>query len=299
MKITVTASMAGRYKLEAVKDGIVQRSTGWFNNLITDAGLEALGAMGGSSSAIAYCHCGTGTTAPANTDTTLQAYVAGTVKGTQAVSTQSTSPYYGKSITTYTFATGAATGNISEVGIASTQHSSDTGFFMFSRALVLDGGGSPTTITVLSDERLVVTYELRYYAPVSDVTGTFTISGTSYTVTVRAAAVTDTGFWAAGIGNKVGSSGGTNCYSGALAAVTTVPSGLLGSGVTTAGTYTSSSKVLAFTLVFETGIVGTIASVTYGTDVGEYQVGFSPGIVKLNTQVLTLVVQVAWARKSL
>ncbi|MGH2551206.1 MAG: hypothetical protein ACRDHN_17610, partial [Thermomicrobiales bacterium] len=45
--------------------------------------------------------------------------------------------------------------------------------------------------------------------------------------------------------------------------------------------------------------VGTIQSVEWFTSIGSYQIGFSPGIVKLNTQTLAMTAKITWARKTL
>lgn len=66
---------------------------------------------------------------------------------------------YGLSRLSKQFGQGAAAGNLSEVGVG--RSATD----LFSRALIVDGGGNPTTITVLPDEYLTVVYELRRYPP--------------------------------------------------------------------------------------------------------------------------------------
>ena len=48
----------------------------------------------------------------------------------------------------------------------------------------------PTTITVLPDEILDVTYQFRCYAPTADVMGTIVLRGVTHTWTSRAAMVT-------------------------------------------------------------------------------------------------------------
>ena len=61
------------------------------------------------------------------------------------------------------------------------------------RALILDGGGSPTTLTILSDETLDVTYTIRVYPPTTDVTGSITLDGVSYGYTIRPCNVSTSG----------------------------------------------------------------------------------------------------------
>src|SRR5690606_36950343 len=62
------------------------------------------------------------------------------------------------------FGLGEAAGNLLEIGI---QHTSASGP-LWSRALILDGQGDPTTITVLPDDFLTCYYTLRIMIPKED-----------------------------------------------------------------------------------------------------------------------------------
>ena len=106
-------------------------------------------------------------------------------------SINSTSPYYISHIVEYHFAIGAAAGNLSELGVGWAS----SGTTLFSRALILDSGGTPTTITVLSDEYLYVTYEHRFYPSETDATGSIVFTGNiggTYTYTLRPAQIDST-----------------------------------------------------------------------------------------------------------
>lgn len=154
----------------------------WQKNLILNQGLNLF--FGTSVTFTQYCRVGSGSATPANTDTALQSQIASssTIQASVTGTQNSTSPYYGWLRKTYRFVAGIATGNISEVGIGG-----GTTTNLFSRALILDGLGAPTTITILSDEVLDVIYEVRSYVPVSDVTGTLTlgVEGGSYDYSIR------------------------------------------------------------------------------------------------------------------
>ena len=53
--------LAGRFLCEAIgPDDNVRRSTGWFDNIVTDVGLNGIAVRGMTSS----CWCGTGTATP-------------------------------------------------------------------------------------------------------------------------------------------------------------------------------------------------------------------------------------------
>lgn len=58
----------------------------------------------------------------------------------------------------FTSPRGAAAGNVSEISAGFSNNKYTKGF---TRALILDTSGNPTTITVLADEVLIVTYEIR------------------------------------------------------------------------------------------------------------------------------------------
>jgi hypothetical protein len=300
LEVELKFQMAARFRLQAFKDGVLMRETGWFHNLITDAGLNYLGSAT-SSNALSYCHVGSGSAAPDELDTSLATFIASHSSGSSVATAQASSPYYGKRTITYTFSTGQAAGNISEVGIANSASSSDVGFAMWSRALVLDGDGDPTTITVLSDEQLVVTYELRYYPPTSDVTATVSINGDSYDITIRAANVTNVGYWANVIGGGSASTSTLNrIYDGAISAVTALPSGTSSEAATrTTNSYSNNSFQRSWTLVWGPGLTMDVTAMAWTTGIGCYQIGFSPAIPLANTQTLTLSTRVSWSRKDL
>lgn len=296
--IVIPAELGGWFKMEAVRpDGTRRLLADWFPNLILNQGLDQLG---GSSGTLNACQVGTNSTAPAVGQTALLGYLAGTANtvGTTG-GAQASPPYYGWGRTVYRFAQGAAAGNLSEVGVGQT---AATGA-LFSRALILDGDGDPTTITVLPDEFLDVTYELRQYAPTADVTGTITISGVDYDYTLRAALVTEASAWA-NVGGAFSFGSGNNAYSGPLGAVTSAPAGVAGGGspdgalsAYTPGAYARNAK-----LTWSIGAgnaVGGVGAAVVATTRGTFQIGFSPVIPKDNTKILELTFRIAWARKTL
>ena len=271
-----------------------------FDNLILDAGLEHLASAGSSTSL--YCQVGTGITAAAAGQTALVNKIADTSTLTRDWPSGGGTyvpgpPSYRWDYKTYRFGTGVAAGNLTEVGIGWATSGS-----LFSRALIVDGGGSPTTITVLSDETLDVTYTLRVYAP-ADVTSAVTLAGVSYTYTLRAADMTSVwspcdvmtnGFANNGAGTAV-------VYNGAIAATPAgVPAGssVVDSITLTPVAYVGSSlqRAVEFKWDLSQGnIGGGIKSAlvkAYGSHpVGAthaYQLEFSPNIPKDNTKTLKL-----------
>lgn len=300
----LTTKMRGRFKLEVLRpDGRV-RLVREFPNLITDAGLNVIGTSG---SWLAACRVGTGTATPNVADTALASHLAGT--GTLQANTssaQSTPPYYGMRTRTYRFAAGVAAGNVAEVGIATQTAPGGT---LFSRALVLDGDGDPTTITVLSDEVLDVTYQLQYF-PQEETVGVATIGGVDYDVTTRASDVTNSGFWASS-----GTTGGLSAafaYNGAIGAVTTSPSGSSDIGTETQASYGNNNLYRDTTLSWglntaNFGGAGVRAMSARldglsSSAMGKIQIGFanddspSLGIPKTSSQILSVVCRHTWAR---
>lgn len=152
------------------ESGAIVPKTEPFHNHITNVGLDMIGsnsygALSANSSNSGYIlrgvQVGTGTTSPSDTDTSLGSFLAGAYATSTTYNAQETTlPWYAEQTITYTFATGAVVGNISEVGVGPNITS---GSSLFARELIRDGSGTPTTITILSTEALIVTYKLRMY----------------------------------------------------------------------------------------------------------------------------------------
>jgi hypothetical protein len=213
-------------------------------------------------------------------------------------SNSGTSPYYGITTIQFQFAIGGATGNLSEVGIGTTSTQ------LFSRALILDGGGSPTTITVLSTEALYVTYSLRQYVPLTDVTGTITLNAINYAYTLRAANATQSFAWAIFNGGDSPTLNQAQAFSGAIGAITGSPAGSVSNASSVSTTaYSNGSFVRNVSATwgltagnFGAGGIPAILAIFGGSQSrGDYQIGFSPAIPKDGTQVLTMNFQLAWA----
>jgi hypothetical protein len=298
--ISIPCQFAALFKLEAVKaDGSRRVLADWFPNLILDQGLDYLGESAGGH--LAACQVGSGSTAPSNAQTALVSYVAGTNNViSDTGNAQGSAPYYGWQRRVYRFAQGAAAGNLSEVGVGRTGATGS----LFSRALILDGGGTPTTITVLADEFLDVTYECRQYPPLEDVEDEITISGVDYDYVVRAALVTSSVWSPVGEAFAFGGGGSLNrTYSGPLGAVTGLPadsaSGTASGTLLTysAGDYYRDAK-LSWSIAVGNA-VGGVGAVDIATTRGVFQIGFTPSIPKDSTKILELTFRISWARKTL
>lgn len=155
-------------------DGSVTE-TGKFKNLILDNFLSRFANNDQMISAAILCRVGTGTTPPANTDTSLVSQI-GTIARTDGAETVGVidapnNRVVAKSFHQFIANIGAITGNISEIGFDFI-----SGSGLCSRSLTKDSFGTPTPITVTATDQLVVEYELQVYVPLVDYTATVPIT---------------------------------------------------------------------------------------------------------------------------
>lgn len=197
--LKVSGRLAGEYTLRKYKAGTDQliQQIGPFENLITDAGLNRMGT-GAPIDGGNCCFVGTGSAAPATTDTQLQSFFVQSnsfqVWWAQATERGGSPTYFVRGAGTWRFDAGAFNNtNLTEVGVGwfdPDASNPSANHRCFSRALIVDGLGSPTTITLLPDEYLDVTYSAKFYPYLgSDVVQTVNISGVSYTFTSRSCGV--------------------------------------------------------------------------------------------------------------
>ena len=301
IEMKINAGVSGHFTMMTTntKTG-EQKVVASFPNLILDAGLERMG----TGSYLDVCRVGSGTSLPTVLQTQLDAKIASTdTRQVTLTGAQPTPPYYGWKRITFRFAAGTATGNLSEVGVGWGNITTDN--FLFSRALILDGGGLPTTINVLADEVLDVIYELRLYPPLTDTTIVGLNLGLStHTVTIRAGRVTDGTYWGYGLGypvdfNVTGYLGMTFAYNGGIGAITSSPSGTSSGSDVVVASYVANSReqkgVLTYSLN-QANLAGGILAIESPTRIGTYQFGFSPAIAKDATRVLKLDLKVSWSR---
>lgn len=310
--IELKSELEGIIKLEVIKeDGTLKEADGLnipFKNLITDAGLNSIAGSSTIGDAADYCRVGTGSTVPSVSDTALNSQTGSvSSSGTETKSVQyAATPYYSQHRIVYTFAVGAVSGNLTEIGF----FSASTGGTMWSRALIKDSGGNPTTLTLLATEQLKVTYTVIRYIPASQ-TGTFTLNtnGTNSTVTytITPANISDSScIW---INGGCSFSGDTYLYAyetNTLGGITSYPSGTASSRTTlTANSYTngsfqrtSTTTIPISTANFTTGIGSILfwhynntSNSTYG-----YQCSFSPKIMKTASQTLAIGIKLSWGR---
>ena len=226
-------------------DGTVRLDTGFFPNVITNLGLDALG---NNHNLFNICAVGGGNSTPLNTNTKLDNFLA---FGSQISSetkydynpVRDTEFYKCSKTVGYRF-TGLDNKNISEVGLVSDArpelHSALT------RTLIKNSAGEPTVITVLSGEFLELQYRLWQVFDLKDKDQVVTamIDGVEVPVNVK--------IRLAGVGGT--NIGGSWSYGEAV-----------GQGVT----YQSNNA-----LQFGTGEIGGITGQISGNSV-EYHIGMS------------------------
>ena len=323
--INVPLNMAGRYQLEIGKldadgnevPGSRRVAVPWFDNLITSAGLDYLGSTDHDN--LAMCRIGTGNTAPTNADTSLVAQVG---TGTTTVGIGSANGYDGAGNYLYRrvsrrFNPGTVNGvNLAEVGMAASDAVN-----LFSRSLIKDTGGTPTTITLAADEYLDVLYELRLYLPANDATTTASIDGVSTTVTIRYSTNANAlDSWSVLLGNRMAPDISNPSLTSYGRGVDTFPAasvefGSQGSytnnGEVTIESYTPGSYTTTVTTVigpavanFTGGIqcmlmaggVGDNANLSFKSPYGWWAYNFSTKLNKTSTRKATVTVSVTWGR---
>lgn len=312
--ISIDSKFRGFYKLEAVRpDGRVRLLADWFENHITNQGLDQIGSapVVNTSYGIPYlnthCEVGTGSTAPTDTDTAIEAPVAmypdsasSNVEG-GTKSYVAGPPSYWKCVWMYSFPTGVAAGNLAEVGVGGCL-SGDTHVRCFSRSLIEDSGGNPTTITVQADEVLRVTYELRLYFDTDDHAFSVVIDGVTYNGTKRRAGInTAASFDVAQTYSGALTNVWLATYSGAIGSVTSQPSGSSGGGIngssTTAQTYQAGTHYRDYSSNFSLSQSNfAIAAILLNSPHGQFQYSLSPSIQKDGTKTMRLDYRWSWGR---
>lgn len=310
---------AGEFQIFARNEaGYVIPKTEPFHNHITNAGLDMCGNETYASGLTAYgsnggyvlrsVQVGTGSSPPADTDTVLGSYLAGAnANNSPPVYTaqQTTLPWYAEQTITYTFATGAVSGNISEIGVGPNSGSGTT---LFARELIRDGSGTPTTITILSTEALIVTYKLRmYYWNGIDVVSSISAidHGTPTSITLTRRPNNTSEYWAAaGAWRLPLASSGTLIWTSSTslpAAGTAITSPQL-NGAAVFNSYSTGSYQRTCSTTFPSGTAATIRTIVLtkasysSSSYGAFMTGLSTALSKTTNDSLTVGGVYSWGR---
>jgi len=317
----MTCKFGGEFIVELIeaKTGKIKERH-QFPNLITDVGMDAIGARVGLSSLFNYLGVGTDSTAPNVSDTTLGAEVdrtnsAGGFGATSGYVTGSggalDAPYWYQERIRL-FLEGEGNGNLTELGWFQTT----PGSTMTVRSLFKDGTGTPITVTKTSDDQLKVIYRWRMYPPLDVVTGSFILTHTATTHSFSASAlnILDNQTWGNDHGNLVQM---LNYYA-SRACVSA--SGLVSPTGSVADFNFAGAAVIADTDVVQSYSAGTFqldlestwdaSSITYINVPGffirtdayvfgnewAWQIFVDPPIVKTNVDQLKMNFRVSWDR---
>lgn len=180
MNMNFNTRISGEYRFVITSEDGTSRDTGWFPNLILNQGLDMLGGYQGNP--MQYASIGTGTSTPIASQTSLDSPTA--YSGAQvfvSVTSAGTPSYSTLHLFSYTFAQGAVVGNMSEIGTGKSL----TGGNLFSRALIVDDLGNPTTITITAIDQLIVYYRVTLSPPLIDGVGTVVLNSITYNYTTR------------------------------------------------------------------------------------------------------------------
>lgn len=303
MNIEVKVGLSGWYRFvkRKVTGELVEELS--FPNIITNIGLDRWGTDAIGS----VCRLGGGNTTPAVTDTGL---VSPLIANNSTVAlgnyrTYSVSERWTECTRVYRFTPGVVVNSIAEVGVGWSSG-------LWSRALIKDAFGNPTTIQILADEVLDVYYTIRMQFPASDVTGQITLDGVLYDWTLRPADIASVpgtqDSWFTSAFGAYGVPGSASASTGTIAAVNSSSAALSTSDVVTVTPYSAGSYKQRLACKFDLLTANfTIKSVnfrvqgTYGSETVKWQIGFSnhstgDGIPKTSSQRLTLTFDFSWGR---
>lgn len=302
MIANVHCGLSGHFKLEAYNPKTkVTRELADFGNMILNKGLNEIGNTQTGKELINTCQVGSGSSAVAETDTQLGNKIATNTALTSTTNSvnKTVVPYYVQKVKKFEFAPGTIVGNISEVGVGW-----DTTTGLFSRSLIKDVNGNPTSLTILSDEYLYITYTLKMTIPDTDIPFSIDISGTTYTGVIRPSLID-------GWGNYLGYVANTTTYlyfsaftTAVLGANTGLPSGTESRANTKSrAAYINDSHYIDYNFTFApnegvfTNGIGSIRiwNSPFGGQ-GDWQMSFNPPIMKTNQQTLSLTFRISWGR---
>ena len=291
-------------------DGTVRLDTGFFPNVITNLGLDAIG---NDNDLFNYCSVGGGNSKPLNTNTKLD----NPLQVGSRISSESKYDYdpvrdtefYKCSRTVGYRFEGLDNKNISEVGLvgdyASGQHPA------YTRTLIKNSAGEPTVITVLSGEILELQYRLWQVFDVKDKDQVVTamIDGVEvpFNVKIRLASVGGNfSSWSyAAVAGAHLTFGGDNYHqfgTGELGEITGQNSGLTSAiGLSWEAYQPSTYKRKFYVNTSITDAVHPIRSFLFFTGLGAYQVRFGTvdgdlPIDKTNQDILQLGFEMSWGQ---
>jgi hypothetical protein len=303
MNANLSTGIFGEYRIIVKKKDQVVQDTGWFKNLILNSGLDFFGNVNEplrNETAYRYCKVGTGTSTPIVTQTALDSQLGETAYDSYTTTSPVVSPdYINQNVAFYEFDIGQIVGTIAEIGVGWISGIGS----LFSRALILDALGNPTTITLTSINQLQVYYRLNFVPSTTDFNGSFVIGSTTYNYTGRHSSILGFNPYAYpsafnGFSSSVASYGSDFT----LEPITNNPGGTFaGSNSSkTLSTYISGNYYLDITYVWDTTTgngTGGIKGFNVGLDGGNtFQIELDQAIPKDATKTLSITIRNSWNR---
>jgi hypothetical protein len=204
-------------------------------------------------------------------------------------------------ITNHQFAIGAVVGTIAEIGIGLNDP-------LFSRSLIKDEAGNPTTLTLTAADQLFVLYDHRLYVDADPVAIAFEANGEAQTGTARPIAFNSWDLFTATPG-RFQQLGGDYAYVGATALGAVTASDPVGytqrfnnvTGSAAKDAYVPGSYERAFRIYMQgAGTINAFRLQWWGGGSAQYrmywQYLFAPGVAKTSSQSLEVAVKVTWGR---
>jgi len=203
---------------------------------------------------------------------------------------------------TFTFSLGQLSGNISELGVNFTGITTASNTLIHSRALVVDNLNNPTTITVTSQEQLIITYTLRMEANADDVVSTVSVSiagvPTDITVTARWCILGALPYY---VSNNLG--GGTSdvtVFDGSLNPIGVLPSGSNSRFASKSYSYNvSGGKITTVSYsISQANLAGGISALISGATASKpiVKFGFNPPLPKNSDRTLSITIRQTFGR---
>lgn len=280
-----------------------------FRNLVTDGGMNLIGATSLSNSLLYYA-VGTSSVAPDVTQTTLGAEAGrtnsnGGFADTSPVWISGNTFIYARRTRVFTEA--QANGNLTEVGIFNASSAGT----LFCRSLLKDAAGNPTTITKTNEFQLRIDYEIRLYPPNAwgDYTFNAPVNGTVRTMTARPLGVGNSVAWSVfGFGGAPSTFDAAQVNStsfnalaidGALRSAESTSSFNVGSTSKVNAAYTAGSYYREQTQEWNGSVANDTNYFLWGWNglVATFQALFPVAFAKNNTQKFVIVARAHWARR--
>lgn len=305
---SVKLGVGGRYHLEVTNPKLgTKREIPWFDNLVLNIGLDKIGS--GEGAVAALCGVGTDASPPDVNQTGLISPLGARVSADDGDDTNGASPvapYYCYQRRKFVFPANTIVGNLTEIAVGWGTNNTDT----FSRTLIQENG-VPVTLTILEDEILTVTYELRIYPDMNIYTKQLVVNAVTYDISYKAAYANDPTYWGSKIGKEtlltqMDNKTGVRYFDGYMGTVFTAPSGnsltpLDSCPPMIATTYTSGTYYRDFVFncnAASCNLTNGIKSALWqlGGTWGAFQYEFTPHIPKSLEWTLKLTLRYIWSR---